>query len=226
MAELYLVRHAQASFGADDYDRLSELGHQQSHWLGEYFRYRQLQFDHVICGDMVRHRETLEGISAGLGSAEPAYRVHPQWNEFDFESLIEAYLEKFPQRQPKPGASSRDFTRLLRSTLQAWADGQLLKGIPESWMEFEQRIGEAMSLTTRIAQSGGKILVISSGGAIAMALRQVLEASAKSMIQMNLQTRNSSISHLFFNQKSTQLSGFNHIPHLDHPERSHARSYF
>ena len=27
MAELYLVRHAQASFGTDDYDRLSELGH-------------------------------------------------------------------------------------------------------------------------------------------------------------------------------------------------------
>ena len=36
MAELYLVRHAQASFGTDDYDRLSQLGHRQSRWLGEY----------------------------------------------------------------------------------------------------------------------------------------------------------------------------------------------
>ena len=26
MAELYLIRHAQASFGADDYDKLSDLG--------------------------------------------------------------------------------------------------------------------------------------------------------------------------------------------------------
>ena len=37
MAELYLVRHGQASFGAADYDRLSERGEQQSVWLGEYF---------------------------------------------------------------------------------------------------------------------------------------------------------------------------------------------
>ncbi len=30
MSELYLVRHAQASFGAANYDQLSDLGHQQS----------------------------------------------------------------------------------------------------------------------------------------------------------------------------------------------------
>ena len=35
MSELILVRHAQASFGEDDYDRLSVLGHQQARWLGE-----------------------------------------------------------------------------------------------------------------------------------------------------------------------------------------------
>ena len=34
---LYLVRHGQASFGADDYDQLSDLGHKQSVRLGEYF---------------------------------------------------------------------------------------------------------------------------------------------------------------------------------------------
>ena len=34
MSLVYLVRHAQASFGARDYDRLSELGRQQARWLG------------------------------------------------------------------------------------------------------------------------------------------------------------------------------------------------
>ena len=37
MGNLYLVRHGQASFGAADYDNLSELGHRQSVRLGEYF---------------------------------------------------------------------------------------------------------------------------------------------------------------------------------------------
>ena len=46
------------------------------------------------------------------------------------------------------------------------------------------------------------------------------------MIQMNLQTRNSSFSHLYFNHDSMQLAGFNHVPHLDHPERSSAVTYY
>ena len=42
MGTLYLVRHGQASFGADDYDNLSPLGHQQRQRLGEYFKERGL----------------------------------------------------------------------------------------------------------------------------------------------------------------------------------------
>lgn len=38
MGTLYLVRHGQASFGADDYDQLSPLGQRQSVRLGEYLR--------------------------------------------------------------------------------------------------------------------------------------------------------------------------------------------
>ena len=40
MSELYLVRHAQASFGAANYDQLSDLGHQQSRWLGDHLGMR------------------------------------------------------------------------------------------------------------------------------------------------------------------------------------------
>jgi phosphohistidine phosphatase SixA len=65
VAELFLVRHAQASFGTDDYDRLSDLGHQQSRWLGDYFAQRGLVFDRVVTGTLRRHRETLSGLAAG-----------------------------------------------------------------------------------------------------------------------------------------------------------------
>ena len=50
MGTLYLVRHGQASFGADDYDQLSELGHRQSVRLGEYFAERDIRFDGLIAG--------------------------------------------------------------------------------------------------------------------------------------------------------------------------------
>ena len=48
MGSLYLVRHGQASFGADNYDKLSELGHRQCVRLGEYFRHKGVRFDAAL----------------------------------------------------------------------------------------------------------------------------------------------------------------------------------
>ena len=47
MATVYLIRHGQASFGAENYDKLSELGCRQAHIAGEYFRDYGIQFDAV-----------------------------------------------------------------------------------------------------------------------------------------------------------------------------------
>ena len=91
MAEFYLVRHGQASFGADNYDKLSTLGHQQARWLGEYYRERGLAFDALVTGDLVRHVETGEGILEGLGAGLDA-DVQPGLNEFDFHSVVDAFL--------------------------------------------------------------------------------------------------------------------------------------
>jgi broad specificity phosphatase PhoE len=226
MSELYLVRHAQASFGEDDYDRLSLLGHQQARWLGEYFQFRNMQFDQVICGDMVRHRETLAGIASGMGQGTNDFETHPQWNEFDFEALVETYLARFPDEVPAANAPRHALFQVLRKALHAWADDQLGDRVPESWASFEQRVQEALSLVTGAAQNHRKVLVISSGGAISMAIRHILQAPPTAMVQMNLQTRNSSFSHFFFNQRDIFLSGFNHVPHLDHPDRSDAVTYY
>ena len=37
MGTLYCIRHAQASFGSDNYDKLSDLGHGQSRHTGDWF---------------------------------------------------------------------------------------------------------------------------------------------------------------------------------------------
>ena len=60
---IYLIRHGQASFGADDYDKLSPLGHQQSERLGQYLAQRSerlgLTWEAVLTGSLRRHEETL-----------------------------------------------------------------------------------------------------------------------------------------------------------------------
>ena len=47
---LYLVRHGQASFFAEDYDRLSPLGELQARRLGEFFAARGVRFDAAYSG--------------------------------------------------------------------------------------------------------------------------------------------------------------------------------
>jgi broad specificity phosphatase PhoE len=226
MSELYLVRHAQASFGEENYDRLSALGHRQSRWLGEYFRFRNVSFDQVICGDMVRHRETAVGIGEGMGSGPIAIETCPQWNEFDFERLVEIYLSTRPGEIPPDESPRHAWFQVLRKALLAWSEDRLDGELKESWAGFEQRVREALALATAGSERNRKVLVVSSGGPISMALRHVLEAPPGTMVRMNLQTRNSGFSHLFFNERSIELAGFNHVPHLDRPDRGDAVTYY
>ncbi|NBT74061.1 MAG: histidine phosphatase family protein, partial [Betaproteobacteria bacterium] len=65
MGTLYLVRHGQASFGAQNYDQLSERGRQQSVQLGNYWRQRGLTFDAILTGTLQRHLQTWQGIAEG-----------------------------------------------------------------------------------------------------------------------------------------------------------------
>ena len=67
MGTLYLVRHGQASFGADNYDELSALGHRQSVRLGEYFKYKGIVFDATMTGTLQRQIQTFADICEGMG---------------------------------------------------------------------------------------------------------------------------------------------------------------
>ena len=71
MGVVLLVRHGQASFGADDYDVLSETGWEQSRLLGAWLADRKVVPDVIWRGDMRRHRETAEGMVAGGGWPTP-----------------------------------------------------------------------------------------------------------------------------------------------------------
>ena len=120
MGTLYLVRHGQASFGADDYDQLSPLGRQQAVRLGEYLRpkLQDKPLEAVLMGSLKRHRQTWEGIAEGAGLPHtPA--VWPGLNEYDSHALIES-IHPEPLAKPDTPELYRHHFRLLREALQAW----------------------------------------------------------------------------------------------------------
>lgn len=224
MAELYLVRHGQASFGAANYDKLSELGHQQAVWLGEYFKHRGQVFDSILTGDLVRHRETAEGIAQGMGLEQPIFNPFSGLDEFDFHSLLHAYTEQFPQEQLTADSPRADYYKLLKKTMHLWSENGLEGDLPESWAQFEDRVQGVMTMIQK-EMHGQKVLAVSSGGAIAMALRQVLKSPSETVIELNLQTKNTAIAHCFFNPKAIRVTSFNHVPHLDTNERHENITY-
>ena len=99
MGTLYLVRHGQASFGAANYDQLSELGWRQSRRLGEHFLQQGRRFDAIMTGTLQRHAQTLEGIQQGLGTTQPSTQL-PGLNEYDSEAVIAA-MEQRLHRAPR-----------------------------------------------------------------------------------------------------------------------------
>ena len=112
MGTLYLVRHGQASFGADDYDQLSALGRRQSVRLGEYLRGKGLTFDAVLTGTLRRHAQTWDGIAEGAAlDLKPV--LWPGLNEYDSHAVIAA-VHPLPLEKPDSPELYRHHFRLLR----------------------------------------------------------------------------------------------------------------
>jgi broad specificity phosphatase PhoE len=226
VSELFLVRHAQASFGQDDYDKLSDLGHRQSEWLGEYFAARNIVFDQVVTGAMTRHRETLTGISRGMQQATNGAHQHAAWNEFDFETLTKLYMQQNPEARPAADADRRELYGVLKKSMLAWAEDTIDRAgtTMESWSDFRSRVTAALH---QIQTDGAdrKVLIVSSGGSISAALQHVLDLPAASMVQLNLQTRNTGLHRCVFNTHSISLASFNNTPHLDTRERQQYITY-
>lgn len=224
MAELYLVRHGQASFRSENYDQLSPLGTQQGLWLGEYLHHRGRRFDSILIGPLARHRQTAEAIATGLQLQAPEFHIIEGLNEFNFQQLFDAYVRQHPAEALRDDAPVVHFYKLLRKGMQQWYSGDLTSGIDETWQQFENRIHNVLA----VLQSefhGQKVLAVSSGGAIAMLLRHILQAPGQTAIELNLQIRNTAIAHCFFNRHAFRMTMFNHLPHLDTPEREHNITY-
>jgi broad specificity phosphatase PhoE len=230
VGELVLVRHGQASFNDDNYDRLSVLGERQARILGRFFASRDIEFSEAVCGDMVRHSDTLEAVLQSTDQARPPIRsVHAGLNEYDFRTLVTRYVERQPEDDLvidflNNRSDTKAFYRLLRRVLHAWSLGRLA-GSGETWAEFTGRVAAARTALETLAATGKRILVVASGGSISSIVGQTLGLSPDRIFDLNLQIYNTSISRLFVGRSRVSLASFNEIPHLTDPELSRLVSY-
>lgn len=214
MGQLYLVRHGQASLGAEDYDQLSPLGLKQSQRLGEHWHAQGLRFDAVITGTLRRHTQTYDGIAQGL-RVSPSAVSWPGLNEYDSEAIIQAAHPGALVKPTTPEGYKQHFQQ-LRSGLMRWMQGDLTPHGMPSFVDFQAGVVSALN---HVRQNwAGNVLLVSSGGPISVAVGHVLGLDAANTIALNLRIRNSAVSEFHFNPKRHHLVSFNTLSHLDTPD--------
>ena len=215
MGTLYLVRHGQASFGAADYDQLSDLGARQCRRLGEYFRSRGRRFEAVLTGTLKRHAQSYAAIAEGLQGDAPEALRWPGLNEYDSHALIAAIHPEPLGRADTPEAFRHHF-RLLREGLTRWMAGETApEGLP-TYPEFAAGVVAALDHVR--ARHAGEVLIVSSGGPISTAVGQLLGTRPETTIELNFRIRNSSVTEFAFTPSRHALVTYNTLPHLDDPQ--------
>lgn len=224
MSVLLLVRHGQASFGKRDYDALSEQGHEQSRVLGAALAARGVAPTLLISGSQQRHGQTVEGILSALvdaGVPEPPVEVDEGWNEFDFDHVMQqhrpAYRSKALMyadfaRTPR-GQRRAKFQAMFEEATARWAGGAADDDYDESFPAFCERVEAA--LVQAGATSSGTVLVVSSGGPIALAASQLLAGDASLWPALNRVAVNTAVTKVLAGRSGLHLSTFNEHSHLE-----------
>ncbi len=215
MGEITLVRHGQANSAATneaDYDRLTELGHQQAAWLGTWIQAHDGPFDSVYSGSLRRQRETV----AGMGFADVS--VDERLNEITYYDLA-AEMDAKGLAAPRKGPD--DFAVHFPATLTAWRDGKITGG--ETYANYSDRV---QAVIREAAQPGKRILCVTSGGIIARAVAHILHLDIPRMAQIALPILNTSVHRIHVTPQGPILGTFNSAPHLDHTDRLTARTHY
>jgi len=225
-----LVRHAQASFGSADYDRLSERGEQQAQRFAAWLvAHPELNFSHVAAGTLRRHAQTLAAIEAAFAQAQrrlPALAQDADWNEFDHDALFRAYAARHAGDPALVAARSdqRAAHALMRAVLHAWSHGELDDDIPESWNAFGTRVARARDKLNGAAR--GRVLVVTSGGPIARCAQAALGCDDRRAVTLNLALRNTAVNEFRTRDDDWELHIWNMLPHLAQPaDREHVTYY-
>jgi broad specificity phosphatase PhoE len=224
MGIIYLVRHSQASFGSEEYDRISPLGIRQAQVLGDHFARAGLEFQGFYSGEMQRQIATAHEVMSRLpGSAsESGLRILPEFNEYPAHRIIRHLVPGLIEEDPsfaepvaKLYTDGRALEVVFERAMTRWASGECDVPGVESWTEFKRRVRRGITLVGEEAGRNGKAVVFTSGGAICATIGAALGLSDRATLNQALQTMNTGVSTFKLRGTDPILISFNSVAHLE-----------
>lgn len=223
MASLLLLRHAQASFGTDCYDRLSELGVRQAQLAGNYLAKRGESVARILCGQLVRQRATAMEIALRLQTSDghtPRVEIDSRLDELDVHRQIERIV---PRLEDPSGAlaahvksighSRRAYHEVIRSVFIHW-QGLAEEPDMESWPAFAERVSSVVRDIALQSRSGETTIAVTSAGVIAAIVQRILELPDGTTHTLFEVMKNCSITHILHTRERLSLSSFNDTTYL------------
>lgn len=209
MSRILLVRHGQASWGAADYDQLSELGADQSRVLGTALAAQGIAPSVLVSGAMKRHGQTADGVLAGAGWDLPV-TLDDGWNEFDHLQML--------ANHPAPEGvdvttDRRAFQAWFTAATERWTGGAH-DDYAEPFSAFCERTAAALDRVAASLEPQGTAVVLTSGGPIAWATALRLGGDAALWSRLNQVVINASVTSFVVGSRGTTLLSFNEHTHL------------
>jgi broad specificity phosphatase PhoE len=233
MSMLTLVRHAQASLFADDYDVLSPKGETQARLLGEFWGRRQVGFDEVYCGPRVRQRQTAAIVGAAFtraGRTWPEPVALPELDEYDLGGVLHTLAPDLARQDPafaellaryrrdEAGPDrERNFRRVFETLTRHWVTTPRSHDGVEGFPAFRDRVERALRRVMEKSGSGRRVALFTSGGFIGTSVRLALDAPDRMALEVNWRVRNCSLTEFVFTKDRLTLDSFNALPHLEDP---------
>lgn len=220
MGAVYLVRHGQASFGAADYDVLSQLGAEQSRIAGRELSRRRARLTVARSGSLSRQLATTSGVLAEC-APDLVAKEDPRWNEYDHLDIVTRH---------GAGASQADDPRAFQADLDNALAGWIAAGestaCTESWPAFRDRARAALHDVLAELGTGEHAVVVTSGGVLASLCASLLGTpdTAPAVIALNRVTVNAGLTKIVSGRAGISLVSFNDHGHLD-GDNAHLLSY-
>lgn len=217
MSHITLVRHGQANSQAKDeesYDKLSDLGHKQAAWLGEWLSESETFHNRLYTGTLRRHIETADQMKTGLTPTRDS-----RLNEMEYFTLSTLFEEQHGFVAPDDQAG---FAKHLPLLFEYWRDDKI-EGVPESYADFENRLRDVVS---DIAAGDGPALVVTSGGVIGMIMAQAMGLDLATHARVTLAVFQTSMHRLHPIGGHWAPVMFNAMPHMETAERRLLQTHF
>lgn len=227
MTTIYLIRHGQASFGAESYDQLSPNGELQAKLLGQYFDNILKEEPYVVAGSMQRHQQTAQ-IALAECFPEAQLVTNPDWNEFNHQQVFAQYEPRFNEPHLLKADVAKELNpraylaKIFEGAIERWTGGEYHHEYEEPWPHFKARVETALqNLCDELAQTKPRYaIVFTSGGVISVAAGKILELNPNRTFALNWAIANTSMTTLRLVGNEPQLLSLNehHFIKAQHPE--------